>query len=50
MIYRKDNNVKLFANDTSLFSIINCLKVSASVLNSDFIKIQDWVLALEDVV
>ena len=32
---------KLFADDASLFSIVNCAKVSASVLNSDLLKIQD---------
>ena len=34
--------VKLFADNTSLFSIVNCAKASASVLNSDSLKIQDW--------
>ena len=34
--------VKLFANDTSLFSIVNCENNSASTLNSDLLKMQDW--------
>ena len=34
--------VKLFADDTSLFSIVKCVKTSASTLNSDLLKIQDW--------
>ena len=32
----------LFADGTSLFLIVNCLKVSASVLNSDSLKMQEW--------
>ena len=36
------SNVKLSANDTSLFSIVNCSKASASILNSDLLKIKDW--------
>ena len=34
--------VKLFADDTSLFSIVNCVNTSASTLNKDLFKIQDW--------
>ena len=37
-----NSEVKLFADDTSLFSIDNCVKASASTLNSDVLKIQDW--------
>ena len=36
------SDVKSFADDTSLFSIVNCSKAFASVLNSDLLKIQDW--------
>ena len=28
---------------TALFSIVKCLTISASTLNNDFLKIQDWV-------
>ena len=35
--------VKFFADDTSLFSIVNCINTSASKLNSDLLKMQDWV-------
>ena len=34
-------NVKLFADDTSLSSIVNNDSVSASRLNNDLVKIQD---------
>ena len=37
-----NSEVKLFTDDTSLFSIVNCVKISASKLNSDLSKIQDW--------
>ena len=36
------SDVKLFADNTSLSSIVNCTNASASVLNSDLLKIQDW--------
>ena len=36
------SDVKRFANDTSLFSIVNCAKDSASVLNNDLLNMQDW--------
>ena len=36
------SDVKPFSDDTSLFSIVNCLKAFASVLNSDLLRIQDW--------
>ena len=35
-------DVKLFAGDTSLSSIVNFMKALVSVLNSDLLKIQDW--------
>ena len=35
-------NVKLFADDTLLFSVVNNASVSASRLNNDLVKIQDW--------
>ena len=34
--------VKLFADDTSLFSVVNNTSVSASRLNNDLVKIRDW--------
>ena len=34
-------NVKLFADDTSLFSVVNNTSVSASRLNNDLVKIRD---------
>ena len=37
-----NSEVKLFADDTSLFSIVNCVNTSALTLNSDLLKIQDW--------
>ena len=37
-----NSEVKLFADDTSLSSIVNCVNTSASTLNSDLLKIQDW--------
>ena len=38
-------NVKLFADDTSLFSIVNNDSVSSSRLNKDLIKIRDWAFS-----
>ena len=35
-------DVKIFADDTSLFPIVNYLKPSALVLNNDLLKIQYW--------
>ena len=35
------SNAKDFADDTSLFSIVDCSKDSTLVLNSDLLKIQD---------
>ena len=35
-------NVKLFADDISLFSVVNNVSVSVSTLNNDLVKIQDW--------
>ena len=36
-------NVKLFAGDTSLFSVVNNASVSDSRLNNDLVKIRDWI-------
>ena len=36
-------NVKLFANDTSFFSVVNNVSVSASRLNNDLVNVQDWL-------
>ena len=35
--------VKLFADDTSLFSVVNYVNYSASTINNDLTVIQDWV-------
>ena len=35
-------NIKRFAHDTSLFSVVNNASVSAARLNNDFVKKQDW--------
>ena len=35
-------SVKLFADDTFLFSVVNNTSVSASRLNNDLVKIVDW--------
>ena len=35
-------NVKLFADDNSLFSVISNTSVSASRLNNDLVKIREW--------
>ena len=37
-----NSEVKVFADDTSLFSIANCVNISASTLNSDLLKMKDW--------
>ena len=37
-----NSKVKLMFDDTSLFSIINCVNASDSTFNSDVLKIQDW--------
>ena len=36
-----NSEVKLFADDTSSFSIVNRINASALTLNSDLLKIQD---------
>ena len=36
------SDVKLFADDTSLFSIVNRAKTSTSSLNRDLLNIQNW--------
>ena len=40
-------NVKLFVDDTSLFSFVNNASVSASRLNSDLVKIGNWAFNWE---
>ena len=35
-------NVKPFAEDTSLFSVVNNASISASRLNNNLVKIRDW--------
>ena len=36
------SNCKLFANDTSLFSVVHDVTISSSELNSDLAKITQW--------
>ena len=36
------SNVKLFADDTSIFSIVNDVNHSCNELNADLLKINDW--------
>ena len=48
LIYTNDlplghtTTVKLFADDTSIFLVVNNTSVSSSRLNNDFVKIRDW--------
>ena len=37
-------NVKLFANHTSLLSVVNNASVSASRLTNDLVKVGDWAI------
>ena len=37
------STVKLFADDTSIFSAVNDAKISADEINKDLQKIYDWV-------
>ena len=37
-----NSNPKLFADDTSLFSVVQNINSTANDLNSDLIKISDW--------
>ena len=39
-----NSNAKLFADDTSLFSVVHNITDSANLLNSDLSKINEWVL------
>ena len=36
------SNSRLFADDTSLFSVVRDMNLSANVLNSDLLKIDNW--------
>ena len=36
-----NSEVKFFADDTSLFSTVKCVNISASTVNSDLLKIQE---------
>ena len=38
------SNVKLFADDTSLFSVVHNVNTSSTNLNNDFRKISDWAI------
>ena len=39
-----NSNVKLFADDTSLFSVVHNIADSANLLNSDLSKINEWAM------
>ena len=39
-----NSNAKLFADDTSLFSVVRNITDSANLLNSDLSKIKEWAL------
>ena len=39
-----NSNAKLFADDTSLFSVVHNITDSANLLNSDLSKIDEWAL------
>ena len=39
-----NSNVKLFEDDTSLFSVVYNITDSANLLNSDFSKINKWAV------
>ena len=39
-----NSNVKLFADDTSQFSVVHNITDSANLLNSDLSKIKEWAL------
>ena len=39
-----NSNAKLFADDTSLFSVVHNITDSANLLNSDLCKIKEWAL------
>ena len=38
------SNAKLFADDTSLFSVVHDVSTSAKNLNDDLKKVNDWAL------
>ena len=41
------SDVKLFTDDTSLFSVINCVKASTLVLTGDLLQMLDWAYQWE---
>ena len=44
-----NSSIKLFADDTSIFSTIHDINYSASNLNSDLQKISEWAFKRENV-
>ena len=42
-----NSNVKFFANDTSLFSVVHNISDSANLLNSSLSRIKEWALQLK---
>ena len=39
-----NSNIKLFADDTSLVSVVHNITDTANLLNSDLLKIKEWAL------
>ena len=39
-----NSNAKLFADDTSLLSVVHSINDSVNLLNSDFSKIDEWAV------
>ena len=42
-----NSDAKLFADDTSLFSVVHDITAPANLLNSDFSEINQWTLQLK---
>ena len=46
-LYKWFTDIKLFADDTSLFSVVDDTDESASKLNNDLIRMQEWAYQWE---
>ena len=42
MVYHQPSNIKIFADDTSLFSVVHNANTTAKKLNNDLVKINRW--------
>ena len=42
-LYNLTSNAKIFADDTSLFSVVHDVNTSAKELNDELKKVNDWV-------